>query len=348
MNFSESKISQLVLHTVGNTTKEEPLILAEKGLFIDPSLMDNRLRPFLLQSICQSKEVYSFFHETDLRFNEVFQFTANIFNDPQGFLKHSQDIAKQLYSVQTDPKIKKGHLMVFYVEGIIEEGNELSGLGIFKLEDNANFLTFEENGQLVTLEFLNGVNLNDKIDKSCFILNTEMETGFKIFLSDARHGSDTKFWIKEFLQIGVNSTDFSLTNKFLGLTKDFIQDEFPKEFNVERPDQADLLNRSLDFFKNNEEFQKTDFENEVLGDEDLIDSFQRHANQHFEEEEMEIPDSFQISANAVKSKARVFKSVLKLDKNFHVYIHGNRELIEKGVDEQTGRKFYKIYFDEER
>ncbi|MBK6777842.1 MAG: hypothetical protein IPG74_19090 [Flavobacteriales bacterium] len=48
----------------------------------------------------------------------------------------------------------------------------------------------------------------------------------------------------------------------------------------------------------------------------------------------------------MKRQARIFKSVLKLDKNFHIYIHGDRNRIEQGVDEQ-GRKFYKIYYDKE-
>ena len=38
--------------------------------------------------------------------------------------------------------------------------------------------------------------------------------------------------------------------------------------------------------------------------------------------------------------------VIKLDKNFHLYVHGSRELIEQGIDEE-GRKFYKIYYTEE-
>ena len=42
-----------------------------------------------------------------------------------------------------------------------------------------------------------------------------------------------------------------------------------------------------------------------------------------------------------------FKSVLKLDKNFHIYIHGDRQLIEKGTD-ADGRKFYKVYYDKEK
>jgi hypothetical protein len=62
----------------------------------------------------------------------------------------------------------------------------------------------------------------------------------------------------------------------------------------------------------------------------------------------EIEDEFDIHLSAVKKQAKLFKSVLKLDKNFHIYIHGRRDLIEKGVDELSGRKYYKIYFEEER
>jgi hypothetical protein len=48
----------------------------------------------------------------------------------------------------------------------------------------------------------------------------------------------------------------------------------------------------------------------------------------------------------VKKQSRVFKSVLKLDRNFHIYIHGDKDLIERGV-EKDGRKYYKIYYREE-
>lgn len=41
-----------------------------------------------------------------------------------------------------------------------------------------------------------------------------------------------------------------------------------------------------------------------------------------------------------------FKGVLKLAKNFHIYIHGDRNKIEQGVDEK-GRKYYKIYYEQE-
>lgn len=40
------------------------------------------------------------------------------------------------------------------------------------------------------------------------------------------------------------------------------------------------------------------------------------------------------------------KLVIRLDKNFHVYIHGNRSKIEEGKDEKG--KFVKLYYDESK
>ncbi|HMW97500.1 MAG TPA: nucleoid-associated protein, partial [Flavobacteriales bacterium] len=76
--------------------------------------------------------------------------------------------------------------------------------------------------------------------------------------------------------------------------------------------------------------------------------FDQYSERYGQENDVRLQDRFDISSHAVKSQARVFKSVLKLDKNFHIYIHGDRSRIEHGVDERTGRKFYKIWYDEER
>jgi hypothetical protein len=84
------------------------------------------------------------------------------------------------------------------------------------------------------------------------------------------------------------------------------------------------------------------FEDEVLQDKQVIDAFQSYDKGEL----LGINRGFEISQQAVKRQARIFKSVLKLDKNFHVYIHGNRDLIERGEDE-AGRKFYKLYYKEE-
>ena len=63
------------------------------------------------------------------------------------------------------------------------------------------------------------------------------------------------------------------------------------------------------------------------------------------ERDIRIEDEFGISDSAVKKQARSYKSVIKLDRNFHIYVHGNRNLLEQGEDEKG--KFYKVYYEEE-
>lgn len=40
------------------------------------------------------------------------------------------------------------------------------------------------------------------------------------------------------------------------------------------------------------------------------------------------------------------KSVIRLDNNFHIYVHGDRKKIEKGEDKKG--KYYKVYYTEEK
>jgi hypothetical protein len=118
------------------------------------------------------------------------------------------------------------------------------------------------------------------------------------------------------------------------------------EFQVSKADKIDLLNRSMNFFKSKDQFDKHEFEEEVLEDPSVIESFRNYERTASGRED-DRADNFEISAQAVKKQVRVFKSVLKLDKNFHIYIHGNREFIERGFDEHTNKHYYKIYFDQE-
>ncbi len=77
----------------------------------------------------------------------------------------------------------------------------------------------------------------------------------------------------------------------------------------------------------------------------MINSFSRYKDNYEKELDLAVQESFANSDSAVKKQARSFRSVIKLDKNFHIYVHGNRELMEQGED--AGGKFYKVYYKEE-
>ena len=137
------------------------------------------------------------------------------------------------------------------------------------------------------------------------------------------------------------------TDKYLALCKQFVTNEYPDQFVVSKSDQLELLNRSMDYFKTRDHFSMEEFAGEVIIQPDVVDSFKEYKKNFETARNYEIEDEFDINLTAVKKQQKSFKSVLKLDKNFHIYIHGRRDLIEKGVDERTGKKFYKIYFEEE-
>jgi len=159
--------------------------------------------------------------------------------------------------------------------------------------------------------------------------------------------SEAQFWKDKFLQVRAASDDFHHTHDYLSMYKSYVVEQVPSEFEVTKVEQIDLLNKSVHYFKQNEQFNRQQFEDEVLQIPEVIDSFRKYEHQYTSERDLSFDDAFGISGQAVKKQSRVFKSVLKLDKNFHVYIHGNKDLIEKGYDAAMGMHYYKIYFEEE-
>jgi hypothetical protein len=158
--------------------------------------------------------------------------------------------------------------------------------------------------------------------------------------------NDTRYWITDFLQVEPQSNSYHHTDQYLGMCKLFIANEYAEKFDVSKSDQADLMNRSMDYFKTKEQFNLEEFTEEVIHHPELKETFMEY-KQHFQKSRnFEIDDAFDIHLSAVKKQEKVFKTVIKLDKNFHLYIHGRRDLIEKGYDEMTGKKFYKLLYDE--
>jgi hypothetical protein len=344
--YSHSSIDYTAVHRVGNPSNGDELILSEALLDTSDKKLEELLMRFFLAPF-SNPEYYSFtFSNDDYKLNPLFHFAAQAFDRPIEFHEQSVNIAKLLYDCSKHPHIKVGDLFVVYFSGITLEGNFTDAIGIFKSENKQAFLKVEEASRDFSLHYEDGINI-DKLDKGCLIFNAERDSGFKVCIVDkSNKNHEALFWKEDFLHLKNCNDDYHRTKEFLNIAKSFVSQQMSEEYDVSKTDQIDLLNRSVDYFKKNEAFNKEEFEEEVFKDKNLIKSFQTFDEQYREKHELEAADSFEISVQAVKKQARIFKSVLKLDKNFHVYIHGNRDLIEQGTDE-SGRKFYKIYYNEE-
>lgn len=116
---------------------------------------------------------------------------------------------------------------------------------------------------------------------------------------------------------------------------------------MSKADQVELLNKSVQFFKEKENFSIEEFTDEVIAQLELVETFTKYKEEYQKKHEVEIADNFTISESAVKKQSRAFKSVIKLDKNFHIYVHGNNQYIKRGYDEKTGMYYYQLFFKEE-
>ena len=342
--FEDAVLDKIIIHKVGNKAAEENYYIAKEKTAVDDEIKNLLTNYFL--SAFKSEELYHFFHDSNLDLNEVYSFVSDIFDDAKSLYDNSVNLAKHLYNQSVHPKIKGGELYVVYFKDCTYDGETLDAVGLFKSENKETYLTVEQADDGFDIEKREGININ-KLDKGCLIFNIEKEKGYVLTIVDnTNKGYEAQYWKDDFLNVLIINNEFQQTNEFLGIAKRFVTERMPDTFEVSKADQIDILNRSVEYFKSHEQFDKADFENKVFQDNNVIDSFRDFDNFFRVENEVELPDSFDISPQAVKKQARVFKSVLKLDRNFHIYIHGNRNLIEQGVDE-NGRKYYKIYYQEE-
>lgn len=347
MITSEStSIRSMAIHKVGNKINDEGLSLSKSLIQINNQISSLLLHYFL--SPFKSEEYFHFSHESNLEYNEVYNFVCNIFDEPNSLLEESVNIAKHLYENSEHPKIKSGELYIVYFSEVIAEDEVVDAIGIFKSELKETYLKIYQRNSGFEVGSEDGININ-KLDKGCLIFNIEREKGFVVSVTDnlSRVG-EARFWTDGFLQVEQRRDDYFKTQNVIEMCKSFVTDQLPEQFEVSRADQADLLNKSVKYLKEEEAFNFDDFAEKVIEQPEVIDSFKQFKSKYEEELELDPVQDFNISQNLVKKQARVFKSVIKLDKNFHVYVHGNRQYIVRGYDNERGMNYYQLFFEQEK
>lgn len=345
ISYFEATLSQLSIHKIGNKLNDGPLVLSQHSLVIKDETLNNLLMRYFLGGFEKTNEYYQFYHPTeDLELNEAYHFSEKIFHSAKSFHKNSTQLAKHLYDISNHPNIKSGEFYVVSFKNLMVDGEMLDAIGIFKSESKEPYLTVVQSGPEFQIGYEEEAINIKKLDKGCLIVNTRKEEGYKIAVIDQTNRSEAVYWIDDFLKLKVRNDDYTKTNTTLNLYKKFVTEKLEEDFDLGKTHKIDLLNRSINYFKEKEEFEMSEFADEVIGDPKGVKLFKEYKKNYEKEFDTEIENSFLISRAAVKKQARNFKSVLKLDKNFHVYIHGDKELIEQGFDEQKKMNYYKIYY----
>ncbi len=329
---SEAVIQNLIVHQI----KDDNLLLSDDFNPLNgqhaKSLMKFLFRPFIKDER---------FHFTNLDGNEFFNQVAGIFNNPEQFIPSTQEIANRLFRLMGDDT-KDGEIIACLFEDCVMDDEVTDAVGLFFLDNKQDFLKIENENYAPQITFSKG---QSKIQKGIMIFNTDAEHGYQaLVINKGKGGNPDPFW-SAFVSVEKIKDNYFQTQNFIQNIQEFAQTSFEQD---EASEKIALVNESINYIKENDFFEKKDYQQQVLHSPELIEKF----NQFTEEKSAESPnnpelDQFEISKPAVRTSKRFIRSVIKLDKNFHVYVHGNQDNIVKGFDEEKNKHFYTLFYEEE-
>ncbi len=340
LSFQEAGIEALSVHWVGNRSLGEPIILSKYPQELNDEKVQDRLLKFFLNNF---KDRLTFCFSSPGT-NPLAKICVDIFKDPHMLHEKSLEIARQLHEVSTHHWIKNGECWVVYFKNVEYQGEITDAFGIFKTELKEEFLTVRRKDQGFQISLHEGFNIK-KIDKGCLIFNRFQEKGYDIMIIDNINIQDpAEYWTDKFLQVKPVKSSYYNTNNEFKVLKAFLDDS---ESAMDSLDKVDRLNNSVNYMKENEKFNIDDFEANLFPEKEIRNSFDRFRKQYRDEYDVEIEDEYDIEQQVIKNPKKFIRSVIKLDRDFHIYVHGNRANITRGFDEEKGMHFYKIFFSEE-
>lgn len=346
IHFENCEISNIVIHHVGNKFEGGSLVLSDACFLPDDADVVNLLKTYFLSAF--KKDAYYRFlpYEGELSNNPVYTSLGAVFDDEREFYPQSLEIATHLFEQSNNPNIKPGELYIVHFKNCNIEEGVCDAVGIFKSETKDTFLKIVMDRNTYSLVGESGINIK-KMDKACIVFNVNRDSGYKVCVLDKTNMKEAVYWVADFLGVEPGADSYFQTANYLDLCKNFVRDIYNQENDISKADQIDLLNRSIDFFKGADVFSENRFKEEVVQEPEVISAFENFKNQYETDNQIELPGEFAVSGYAVKDEKKYFRHVLKLDKNFHVYIHGERKYIRKGYDPERDLNYYTLYFRNE-
>lgn len=347
ITFSSATIIGTVLAKVGNPQREEPLQTSKEVFKIDtvqnPVLSGIFTKPF------KNLSGNHFTHHTALEKNEMHAIARAIFEDETTLLGNGIAIAQRLYSKSNHPNIKSGDLCISLIRDIDVDGEPTQAICILKSESVQPFLSIMAKDGDLSLSTEQGIN-PDKIDKGALILDHMAQKGHNVLTFD-RAGAESRFWVRDFLNVKPIPDSKFLTNQMTDLAVSFVEKQAPKDESA--PEEVcSAANAALAYFDDRETFSLQEFEEQVLRDPEAIEKFKKQKAEVEKATGSSFDEDFEISKADVGKARKKLGAVMKLDTGIEIhikpkYLEQRKEVLKHGYDEAKKMNFVTIYYNED-
>lgn len=348
INLFNAQIETLSIHKVGNKSRNESMVRSSEPYKLNDEITP-LLKEFFLKPFREKEEnYYQFAHEVDLQYNILYKLVHQMFEKPENSHLGSGFITTHLFEQSNHPHIKNGEVYVVYFSNVSIDNIVTDAIGIFKSEIKKDFIQIQENDSQLEMLLEQGILL-EKIDKGALIFNHKAEEGYKILTVDSNR-YDARYWLEHFLSVDAFQDENFNTKKYLKFCQDFAKEVvLPAE---DKKEEVMFMNRSIDFFARNDDFEESKFLNEVIENPDLIPEFKSYKADKGARYSIEDLTEFEISNKAVSEARKKVKSLIKLDTGIEIKVNiTNPEkanaIIEKGWDKERQMYYYLTYFNKE-
>lgn len=349
INLFNTQIDTLCLHKIGNKSRNENMVLSDAPYKLNDEILP-LIKEFFFKPFRDKEESYfQFAHDVDLDYNEMYNLASEIFANPENTHEISKKITKHLFEQSNHPHIKNGEVYIAYLTNVSIDNTVVDAIGIFKSEIKNDYLEVEEHENYLEMILKQGISL-DKLDKGCLIFNYKKEEGYKILTIDSNR-YDARYWLEHFLSVDAFQDENFFTKKYLKFCQDFAKEVvLPAE---DKKEEVMFMNRAVNHFASNDEFEETTFINEVIDNPDIAAEFKSYKVDKGEKYSIEDLTTFPISNSAVSEARRKFKNVIELDTNITIKMdfvnpESAEKFIEKGWDEEKQMYYYLVYFNKEK
>lgn len=346
MNFKRTEINRLIVHKVGNKSRDEGLLLSESPYELEDDTLEALLLTYFLKPF-KYEDYYQFNIKQNSR-NKVHRAISDLFNNPGNFNEISYYLAEHLYEQSTHPKINEGELVVSILDNCFIEGEYVNAIGIFKSENKETYIKFNQKRDGLLMNYEKGINVR-KLDKGCIIFNFREDDGYRI-LSIDNNTHDAQYWFKNFLGVEVVKNSRYKTQNALDLCERFVNDVIADE--LDQKDQMSFLNKSYDYIESQEDFDLDSYANDVIGEKEYIRKFNDYKNDYENKTGNKVEKAFPVEKTAISQARKKMKKFIKLDTNIQLKFNFDNpdvadEFVERGYDYEKDMHYYKVYFNEE-
>lgn len=345
---NRAAITKFIIHKVGNKFNGANNIFSENLVTFDQESYE-MMMPFLLKPFGSVAQSYRFNHHSTIELNEINNYSAQIFENPEEFIELSKHIVNHLFEQSNSAQIKTGDVIIALFEDIEYKDIITQAIGIFKIENKIDFFqTYMENDSLDV--FIQKGISTKKLDKGCLIINFSDDEGRSVLSVDTNN-YDAQYWVQHFLNIKYADDNNQHTQNYLEMCKDFSEEVIKEDFGIQ--EKSKFLAKTVDFFKENETVNINDFKTELFEEnEGQKEKFDSYKKQFETDNNVLIRNQFGVSEVVLKKQKQKIKSEIKLDTNIQIKLDidapdAASEYLEKGYDDERKMSYYKVYFNEE-